>query len=125
MSKSILIVDDEAHIRLLLEMLLEDFEEDGVEILLAADGEEGLNMVHESHPNLVFLDVMLPKISGFEVCRTIKKEWGMEDVTVVLLTAKGQREDLVYGQEVGADRYVTKPFNPDELLNLVKDVLHI
>lgn len=123
MSKSILIVDDEAHIRLLLEMLLEEFEDEGVELIMAADGQEGLEKVRECHPNLVFLDVMLPIINGFEVCRTIKKEWEMDDVTIVLLTAKGQREDLLRGQEVGADRYVTKPFNPDELLKLVKEVL--
>lgn len=125
MSKSVLIVDDEAHIRLLLEMMLEDLEDDGLQLIMATDGQEGLDKVRDCHPNLVFLDVMLPKINGFEVCRTIKKEWQMDDITVVLLTARGQREDLHHGREVGADRYVTKPFNPDELLTLVKEVLDL
>ena len=101
MPKRVLIVDDEAHIRLLIEMLLEDFEDEGVELLIASDGQEGMDMVREYRPNLVFLDVMMPLINGFEVCRTIKKEWGMDDVIVVLLTAKGQRQDLQHGEEVG------------------------
>jgi len=125
MPKRVLIVDDEAHIRLLIEMLLEDFENDGVELLMAENGQEGLDMVQEYRPDLVFLDVMMPEVNGFEVCRTIKKEWGMVDITVVLLTAKGQRQDHQQGEEVGADRYVTKPFNPDELLDLVSGVLDI
>ena len=123
MPKRVLIVDDEAHIRLLIEMLLEDFEDDGVELLQAENGQEGLDLAREYRPNLVILDVMMPKINGFEVCRTIKKEWAMDDVTVVLLTAKGQRQDYLQGELVGADRYMTKPFNPDALLELVAEVL--
>lgn len=125
MSKRVLVIDDEAHIRLLIEMLLEDFEDDGVEILMAANGREGLDMVKAYHPSLVFLDVMLPEINGFDVCRTIKKEWQMDDIFVVLLTAKGQRQDFQIGEEVGADRYVTKPFNPDDLLALVAETLNL
>ena len=125
MPKRVLIVDDESHIRLLIEMLLEDFEDEGVELLMAANGQEGLDMVRDYRPDLVFLDVMMPVINGFDVCRTVKKEWGMHDVTIVLLTAKGQRQDFQHGDEVGADRYMTKPFNPDELLILVAEVLDL
>ncbi|MDX1413228.1 MAG: response regulator [Candidatus Promineifilaceae bacterium] len=125
MPKRVLIVDDEARIRLLIEMLLEDFEEDGVEILTAADGQEGLDLIRVKRPGLVLLDVMMPVINGFDVCRTVKQEWGMDDVTIVLLTAKGQRLDIQRGDEAGADHYVTKPFNPDELLALVSEELEL
>ena len=125
MPKSVLIVDDEARIRLLIEMLLEDFEDEGVEILLAANGQEGLDLIREKRPALVLLDVMMPAINGFDVCRTVKQEWDMGDVTIVLLTAKGQRQDIQHGNEVGADGYITKPFNPDELLSLVAEVLEL
>ncbi len=125
MPKRVLIVDDEAHIRLLIEMLLEDFEEDGLEILLATNGQEGLDLIRENRPGLVFLDVMMPVINGFDVCHTVKQEWRMDEVTIVLLTAKGQKLDVQHGNEVGADRYMTKPFNPDELLALVAKVLEL
>lgn len=123
MNKQILIVDDEAHIRLLIERLLEDFEEEGVEILTAANGNEGLEMIRRHHPGLVFLDVMMPGINGFEVCRTVKKELAMENIYIVLLTAKGQKQDAQLGIEAGADTYMTKPFNPDALLDLTERVL--
>ena len=123
MSKQVLIVDDEAHIRLLIERLLEDLEDDGVQILVAANGDDGLEKIRAYRPDLVFLDVMMPGINGFEVCRTVKKELTMEDVYIVLLTAKGQKQDAQLGAEAGADTYMTKPFNPDALLDLTKTVL--
>lgn len=121
--KKILIVDDEAYIRLLLEQTLEDLEDDGVALLTAADGEEGLQIAREEKPELIFLDVMMPRTNGFDVCRTIKREWHMEDVTVVLLTAKGQEYDRQQGKEAGADHYLTKPFDPDTILQLAREVL--
>ena len=123
MSKQVLIVDDEAHIRLLIERLLEDLEDDGVQILVAANGDDGLEKIRAYRPDLVFLDVMMPGINGFEVCRTVKRELAMEDVYIVLLTAKGQKQDAQLGAEAGADTYMTKPFNPDALLDLTKTVL--
>jgi len=119
----ILIVDDEAHIRLLIEQTLEDLEDQGVELLLATNGEEALDVIQAERPPLVFLDVMMPKINGFEVCHTVKREWGLQDVTIVMLTAKGQESDRQKGEAVGADTYVTKPFDPDELLELTEQVL--
>lgn len=123
MSKQVLIVDDEAHIRLLIERLLEDLEDDDVLILTAANGDDGLKMIRAQRPDLVFLDVMMPGINGFEVCRTVKKELAMEDVYIVLLTAKGQKQDAQLGVEAGADMYMTKPFSPDALLDLTEKVL--
>jgi DNA-binding response OmpR family regulator len=123
MEPKILIVDDEAHIRLLLEQTLEDLEDEGVELLLAANGEEALEILETERPQLVFLDVMMPKVNGFDVCQAIKHELGLPDVYVVLLTAKGQEIDRQRGTEVGADTYITKPFDPDELLELAEQSL--
>jgi DNA-binding response OmpR family regulator len=120
---AVLIVDDEHHIRLLIEQTLEELEDDGVELLTAADGEEALDVVRNHQPALVFLDVMMPKRNGYEVCRTIKQDWGMAGTTVILLTAKGQADDRSEGLAAGADDYITKPFDPDELLARARTVL--
>jgi len=120
---SVLIVDDEQHIRLLIEQTLEPLEDEGVELLTAGDGETALGVVEQHRPALVFLDVMMPKRNGFEVCRAIKHELGLADTYVVMLTAKGQAYDREQGLDVGADVYLTKPFDPDELLELARRVL--
>ena len=121
--KKVLIVDDEAFIRLLLKQTLEDLEEKGVELISAENGEEALALVKSERPGLVFLDVMIPRMSGFDVCRAIKRDLKLEDVYVVILTAKGQEYDKEIGRDVGADLYVTKPFDPDELLDLATRIL--
>ena len=123
MSKKILIVDDEPHIRLLLEQTLEDLEDHGVEFFSAENGEKALDLIREERPDLVFLDVMMPKMNGFDVCRTVKRDWGMAEVFIIILTAKGQEYDKEKGREAGADRYVTKPFNPDEIMASAVDIL--
>ena len=125
MSKKLLIVDDEAHIRMLIEQTLEELEDEGVEFLTADNGEQALEIIQAENPQLVFLDVMMPKMNGMEVCRRIKKELAMDDVYTVLLTAKGQELDRLKGQEVGADVYMTKPFDPDVILSKAKEVLQI
>ncbi len=125
MSKKILITDDEPHIRMLLEQTLEELEDYDVEFFLAENGEKALEIIEEEHPGLVLLDVMMPKMNGFDVCRTVKQEWGMDDVYITLLTAKGQEYDKEKGKEVGADLYITKPFNPDEIMALAVKVLGI
>lgn len=125
MSKTILIVDDESHIRLLLEQTLEDFEDEGVEILTAANGKLGLEAIKASKPDLVFLDVMMPEMNGFEVCEEVKKKLGMQDVYIVMLTAKGQEFDRQKGEEVGADLYMTKPFDPDAIVATASKVLGV
>lgn len=121
----ILIVDDEAHIRLLLEQTLEELEDEGIEILSAMNGEEALKIIEDKNPELVFLDVMMPKLNGFEVCNEIKNIKKIESIYIALLTAKGQEFDKQKGKEVGADLYLTKPFNPDEVVKLAKSVLKI
>lgn len=119
----ILIVDDEPHIRLLLEQTLEELEDEGVELLLAEDGQEGLRVIREEKPDLVFLDVMMPKMNGYDVCQAVKNELGLTQVFIVLLTAKGQEIDKVKGNEVGANVYMTKPFDPDEIVAKAREVL--
>jgi two-component system alkaline phosphatase synthesis response regulator PhoP len=120
---TILIVDDEAHLRMLIQQTLEELEDEGVELLTASNGEEALATIESVKPNLVFLDVMMPKLSGFDVCSRTKQDLGLKDVYIVLLTAKGQEFDRQRGQEVGADLYMTKPFDPDALLQKARDVL--
>ncbi len=123
MEPKILIADDEAYVRLLMEQALEDLEDEGVELLLASNGEEALEIIRTERPRLVFLDVMMPKMTGFEVCHLVKRELRLDDVYVVMLTAKGHDYDRQKGYEVGADTYVTKPFDPDELLEMAEQVL--
>ncbi|HVK97217.1 MAG TPA: response regulator [Flavisolibacter sp.] len=123
MAKKLLIVDDEAHIRMLLEQTLEELEDEGVEFLTAENGEQALEIIQEENPQLVFLDVMMPKMNGMEVCRRVKKDLSLTDVYVVLLTAKGQELDRLKGQEVGADVYMTKPFDPEVILKKAREVL--
>ncbi|HET6722039.1 MAG TPA: response regulator [Chitinophagaceae bacterium] len=125
MEQKILIVDDEAHIRMLIEQTLEELEDEGVEFLTAENGEIALEIIQKENPKLVFLDVMMPKMNGMEVCRRVKKELELKDVFIVLLTAKGQELDRQRGQEVGADVYMTKPFDPEIILSKAKEVLGI
>jgi len=120
---TILIVDDEAHIRMLIEQTLEELEDEGVNFLSAVNGEEALDLICNEKPQLVFLDVMMPKMNGIEVCRRVKKDLALNEVYIVLLTAKGQELDRQKGQEVGADLYMTKPFNPETLLAKAREVL--
>ncbi|HSF19236.1 MAG TPA: response regulator [Vicinamibacteria bacterium] len=123
MSSKILIVDDEPHLRTLIHQALEELEDEGVELLTASNGEEALARIQANQPKLVFLDVMMPKVSGFEVCDRVKNSLGLKDVYIVLLTAKGQEFDRQKGQDVGADLYMTKPFDPDALLEKARQVL--
>jgi two-component system alkaline phosphatase synthesis response regulator PhoP len=125
MEQKILIVDDEAHIRMLIEQTLEELEDDGVKFLIAENGEEALALITKEKPQLVFLDVMMPKMNGMEVCRRVKKELALPDIYIILLTAKGQEVDRLKGQEVGADVYMTKPFDPEVILNKAREVLHL
>jgi two-component system alkaline phosphatase synthesis response regulator PhoP len=120
---TILIVDDEPHLRTLIHQTLEELEDEGVELLTASNGEEALATIEAVKPNLVFLDVMMPKLSGFDVCKRTKQELGLTGIYIVLLTAKGQEFDRQRGQEVGADLYMTKPFDPDALLEKAREVL--
>jgi two-component system, OmpR family, alkaline phosphatase synthesis response regulator PhoP len=123
MAKQILIVDDESHIRILLEQTLEDLEDEGVEFAIATNGIEGLAAIRSLRPDLVFLDVMMPHMNGFEVCQAVKADPELKDIYIVILTAKGQEFDMQQGQAVGADLYMTKPFDPDEVFQKAVEIL--
>jgi DNA-binding response OmpR family regulator len=125
MAKKLLIVDDEPHIRLLLEQTLEELEDHDVEILTATNGLDALETIRSEKPNLVFLDVMMPKMNGYEVCQHIKADPTLSDVYIIMLTAKGQEFDRDRGKDVGADIYMTKPFDPDEILEKSFEILGI
>jgi DNA-binding response OmpR family regulator len=117
MARTILIVDDE---RTLRETLAEALDADGFRVLTAADGREALSRFREHQPDLVVLDLMLPELSGIEVCRIIRAESG---VPIVMLTAKTSELDKVVGLELGADDYVTKPFSLRELTARIRALL--
>ena len=125
MEQKLLIVDDEAHIRMLIGQTLEELEDEGVNFFTAENGEQALEIIQTERPQLVFLDVMMPKMNRMEVCRRVKKELGLNDVFIVLLTAKGQELDRQKGQEVGADVYMTKPFDPEKILEKAREVLQL
>ena len=125
MNKKVLIVDDEPHIRLLLEQTLDALEDEGVELLTASNGQEALDILGAERPDLVLLDVMMPFVNGFDVCKRLKADPDLRHIYVMMLTAKGQEFDRAMGEEVGVDRYVTKPFDPDEILDRAAEVLGI
>ena len=91
--------------------------------MTAENGEQALEIIKSEKPQLVFLDVMMPKMNGMEVCRRVKHELKYDDVFIIVLTAKGQELDRQKGQEVGADIYMTKPFDPEVLLGKAREVL--
>lgn len=118
MSKpKILVVDDENHI---LELVKFNLEKEGYQTVLAHDGLEAFESVKREKPDLIVLDVMLPKMDGFEVCRMIQKETELGDIPIIMLTARSEEIDKILGLEIGADDYITKPFSPRELLARVK-----
>lgn len=126
MPGKILVVDDEVHIRMLLEQTLEELEDDyGVELFAAENGEEGLDCIRAERPELVFLDIMMPYMNGYEVCQAVREDTELSSVKIILLTAKGQEVDRKHGLELGAERYMTKPFDPDEILEVAKNILHL
>lgn len=110
MEKVLIIEDDSTMLR----GLKDNFEFSGYKVITAKDGEEGLNAALDGKPDLILLDIMLPKINGYEVCRMIRKE--KLDIPIIMLTAKGEESDIILGLNLGADDYVTKPFSIKELL---------
>jgi two-component system, OmpR family, alkaline phosphatase synthesis response regulator PhoP len=123
MKNKVLIVDDEISVRLLLEEALESLENEAVEILMAKNGVEALEIIQTEKPKLVFLDVIMPKMTGIEVCNTVKNELRIPDIYIIMLTANGQEIDKQKGSDVGADLYMTKPFRGKTVLEIARDVL--
>jgi DNA-binding response OmpR family regulator len=117
-AETILVIEDEPALQ---RVLKDNFEQKGYGVLIAADGEAGLKAARDNKPDLIVLDIMLPKINGYEVCRLVRKD-GL-DMPIVMLTAKGLETDIVLGLNLGADDYVTKPFSIHELMARVNAFL--
>ena len=118
--KKILIVDDEPFIIRSLEFVLR---KEGYDIATASNGEEAMSAIRESKPRLLFLDVMMPKKNGYEVCEEVKGDPDLRDIHIVMLSAKGQQADKEKGLSVGADEFINKPFSPSQVVSRVKEIL--
>ncbi len=117
---TVLIADDEAHVVELVRVTLED---ERVRVVEASDGTTALQLAAELEPELIFLDVNLPDLSGLEVCRRLRREPSLAGARIVLLTAAAQQDDIARGLSAGASHYLTKPFSPVRLLSLVEGLL--
>jgi two-component system alkaline phosphatase synthesis response regulator PhoP/two-component system response regulator VicR len=120
MSKKVLVVDDQPHIVRLIQVNLE---KEGFQVATAGDGVEGLQQAQECQPDLVILDVIMPRKDGFEVLREAKADPELAEIPVIMLTVKTHNADIVEGLKEGAELYLPKPFHPKELVSLVKRVL--
>ena len=118
----ILIVDDEPNIVLALELLMK---KQGFEVHTVDDGEKALHAVRELRPDLVLLDIMMPKMDGYEVCQRIRSDASLKSVRIVMLTAKGRDVEKEKGQALGVDAYITKPFSTREVVAKVKELLTV
>lgn len=116
----ILIIEDDEHIQ---ELLRFNLQTNGYDVIMASDGLQGLEMARENLPDLILLDLMLPKMDGLDVCRAVKSDTQMMIIPIIMLTAKGSETDKVLGLELGADDYLTKPFSIRELMARIKAVL--
>ena len=117
MKKKILVVDDE---EVTTELAKKFLEKHGFIVSCAYDGEEALKLAHSENPDLILLDVMLPRIDGFEVCKRLKKEEQFKKIPILMFTAKGLSRDIEKGQEVGADEYIIKPFSGKALVATIR-----
>jgi two-component system phosphate regulon response regulator PhoB len=117
---TICIVEDEEDIREILEIQLK---REGFTPLVAETGEAGLELVREKLPQLVLLDLMLPGMDGFDVCRALRQDKLTKDIPILMLTARGEEADIITGLEIGADDYITKPFSPRIVISRIKSVL--
>ena len=118
--KRILVVDDEEDILSVLRFRLEA---NNYEVLVASDGQEGLNKARSEKPDLMILDLMLPKIDGYKVCRMLKFDEAYKTIPIIIFTARAQKQDEELGMEMGADAYISKPFEPEILLGKIKELL--
>lgn len=120
MPRKVLVADDEPNIVISLEYLLR---REGYEVVVARDGQEALEVIDRERPDLVLLDVMMPRKTGFEVCQAVRGDDRLQSVKILMLTAKGRDTDVAKGMALGADAYMTKPFATKELVQKVADLL--
>lgn len=115
--KKILVVDDELD---LVETIRFQLEMEGFNVITAYNGEDALNLARAENPDLILLDIMLPKLDGYKVCRLLKFDEKYKSIPIIMLTARAQEKDKIIGLETGANEYITKPFDMDKLLERVK-----
>ncbi len=120
MSKKVLLVEDEKNVILGVRTCLDAV---GYDVEIVEDGEEALNSVNREHPDLILLDLLLPKVDGFEVLKTLKDKEETSKIPIIVLTAKAEEEDRQRSMDLGADNYMTKPFKPQELWDVLKGYL--
>ena len=120
MPKEILIVDDEPSIVVPIQFLME---QQGYSVLVAENGEDALDVIYKYKPDLILLDIMLPRIDGYEVCEIVRLDPRYRDIKIIFLTAKGREVEIAKGLALGADAYITKPFSNTELIAKVKELL--
>ena len=118
--KKILVVDDEVD---LVKTIQFSLEVEGYTVLVSNDGEDALSQARKESPDLILLDIMLPKLDGYKVCRLLKFDERYKHIPILMMTAKTQEKDKVLGMETGADEYITKPFDMDELMEKIKEYL--
>jgi DNA-binding response OmpR family regulator len=116
----VLVVDDEEYIQHILNF---SFGAEGYDVLTASDGEEGITKARNEKPDVIVMDIMMPKMDGYEACKRIKSDPETKDIPVILLTAKGREADRKLGADAGADDYVVKPFSPGRLIERVEGML--
>lgn len=121
MAKKILIVDDEANIVKLLKNRLKKI--GGYKVIVAQDGQDGLELARNEKPDLILLDLMLPKLNGYKLCRMLKFDQKYKHIPIIIFTARAQKSDEKLGLEVGANAYITKPFRSETLLTKIKELL--
>ncbi len=119
--RKVLVVDDEENITQILEFSIGA---EGYQVVTASNGEEAINKARKEQPNLIILDIMMPKVDGYEVCRILKSNPLTKRIPVILLTAKGREIDKRLGYEVGASDYIVKPFSPSKLIEKVNEYLY-
>lgn len=116
----VLVVDDEEYIQHILNF---SFGAEGYEVITAADGEEGIKIAKTEKPDIIVLDIMMPKMDGYEACKKLKADPSTKAIPVILLTAKGREVDRKLGSQAGADDYVVKPFSPGRLIERVEGIM--
>ena len=119
----VLIADDEIHMRYLLGETVKTIEDEDIEILTVSDGRNAVSHIKKHKPQLAFIDVMMPVMDGYQVCSYVKNTPSVKATFIVLLTAKGQEIDRIRGKEAGADLYITKPFDPDEIIDITRKLI--
>ncbi|MBU0600531.1 response regulator [bacterium] len=117
--KKILVVDDEPYV---VRSLIFVLKKEGYLTVSASNGEEALQKAMTEEPDLIFLDIMMPKINGYEVCKRLKEHEKTKGIYIIILTAKGQKEDKMKGVEVGVNEYITKPFSPSKVIQRMKEI---